>query len=324
MTKKNKAKPPLQFLFPLFATLLLFPERSKASEIVQEDFPYASKYVEVNGAKMHYADSEGAGDPILLVHGIPTWSYLWRKVIPEIEDRGRVIAVDLIGFGKSDKPKIGYKLSDQVSFFEAFVQALRLKNITLVVHDMGSFIGLHYAMTHEANVKGIAFMESMIRLDTWENMPKENAAFMKSMRDPQFAYNLVVNERFSIEMMIPYNTKRQLSPTEMDTYRMPFQSKSDRETLVPLWMDFPISSSPKTAHRLQHHYVERLQQSALPKLMLTISEPAVGTPSQVAWAKANLSNIRIVNVGEGRHFMQEDQPKAIGTAIKRWMDEHAL
>ena len=127
------------------------------------EFPFAENYCEVLGSPMHYVES-GEGDPILLLHGNPTSSYLWRNVIPHVAPHGRVIAPDLIGMGKSAKPDIDYRIDDHVRYIEGFIAAMGLKNITLVVHDWGSALGFHYAMRHQQNVKGIAFMEGIVNV----------------------------------------------------------------------------------------------------------------------------------------------------------------
>jgi haloalkane dehalogenase len=109
------------------------------------DFDYPSHYADVFGSKMHYIDA-GEGDPILFLHGQPTWSYLWRNVMPALQGQGRMIALDLIGYGLSDKPDIAYEMTDHVRYIERFIEQMSLKNITLVTHDWGSFFGFHYAM----------------------------------------------------------------------------------------------------------------------------------------------------------------------------------
>lgn len=128
---------------------------------ISADFPFESKYVEVNGSRIHYVE-EGSGDPILFLHGNPTSSYLWRNIIPHVTGVGRAIAMDLIGFGKSDKPDIGYRFSDHVPYVDGFIEALDLHDLTLVIHDWGSGLGLHYAARHEDNVKGLAMMEAIM------------------------------------------------------------------------------------------------------------------------------------------------------------------
>ncbi|MBP1989355.1 alpha/beta fold hydrolase [Paenibacillus eucommiae] len=125
---------------------------------IRKDFPFESRFLEVGGYKLHYID-QGSGDPILYLHGNPTWSYTWRNVIPYFENSARCIAVDLIGMGRSDKPDIGYTFLEHVEYMTRFIEKLGLRNVILVGHDWGVAIGLHYAMLHPGNVKGIAMIE---------------------------------------------------------------------------------------------------------------------------------------------------------------------
>jgi len=129
---------------------------------ISPKFPFESKFVDINGSKMHYVDV-GKGDPILFLHGQPTSSYLWRNVIPYLQKNGRCIAPDLIGMGKSGKPDIAYTFDDHYDYLVKFIEKLNLKNITLVIHDWGSGLGFHYAKYHPNNIKGIAFMEALLK-----------------------------------------------------------------------------------------------------------------------------------------------------------------
>ena len=128
---------------------------------ISADFPFESRYVEVHGSKIHYVE-EGSGDPVLFLHGQPTSSYLWRNVIPHVSTLARAIAMDNIGFSRSDKPDIEYRFVDHVKYVEGFIEVTGLKNVTLVIHDWGSALGFHYAMRNESNVKGLAFMEALL------------------------------------------------------------------------------------------------------------------------------------------------------------------
>ena len=135
---------------------------TSASSAISADFPFESRYIEVLGSRMHYVD-EGEGAPMLFLHGNPTSSYLWRNIIPFVTDDYRAIAVDLIGMGKSDKPELDYTYQDHKPYLDAFIEARDLRDVTLVIHDWGSvLVGFDYAMGHDDNVVGIAFMESII------------------------------------------------------------------------------------------------------------------------------------------------------------------
>src|SRR3990167_11121560 len=113
----------------------------------QEKTLPSGKFVSIKGSNMHYVDS-GSGSPILFLHGIPTSSYLWRHIIPALSSQARCIAPDLIGMGQSDKPDIDYRVFDHIAYLEEFIDALELKNITLVLHGWGSVIGFDYARRH--------------------------------------------------------------------------------------------------------------------------------------------------------------------------------
>ncbi|MFQ5796172.1 MAG: haloalkane dehalogenase [Candidatus Bipolaricaulia bacterium] len=211
---------------------------------ISADFPYKSNYVEVLGSKMHYVD-EGEGDPILFLHGQPTSSYLWRNIVPHLTSLGRCIALDLIGFGKSDKPDIEYRFFDHVKYVEGFIETMGLKNITLVIHDWGSALGFYYAMRHEDNVKGIAFMEAILMpIASWEDFPKDFQEIFRAFRTPDVGWDMLVNQNMFVEQLVPGAAMRKLTEEEMNHYREPFKDPSSRK---PVWRwpnELPIEGEP--------------------------------------------------------------------------------
>ncbi len=144
-----------------FGQQLQESEQDYRAGVFSVKFPYESKYVEILGSKMHYID-QGEGDVFLFLHGNPTSSYLWRNVMRYVAPKGRIVAVDNIGFGKSDKPDVDYTFQTHARYIEEFIDTLKLKNVILVVHDWGSALGLDYAAGHTDNVKGVVFMEAII------------------------------------------------------------------------------------------------------------------------------------------------------------------
>jgi haloalkane dehalogenase len=128
------------------------------------DFPYEPRFHDVLGARMAVVD-EGGGDepPLVLLHGNPTWSYVWRKVIPIMAPERRVIAPDLIGHGRSDKPDIDYRLTDHIRYIDGLLDALRLDRVVLVLHDWGGSIGLDWARRHRDQVAGLVLTETRLR-----------------------------------------------------------------------------------------------------------------------------------------------------------------
>jgi len=148
--------------------------------------------------------------------------------MPHLEGQGRLIAPDNIGFGKSDQPELAYTFGEQYPYFEEFVRKMSLKNITLVVHDWGSGLGLHYASRHESNVKAIVTMESLMApllpAESWEDYPKHKAEFSKMIRSPIEGRRLVIEENWFIEKGIPVGIVRPLDKEAHDVYRQPFIS----------------------------------------------------------------------------------------------------
>lgn len=161
---------------------------------ISAEFPYTKKIVDVNGSRMAYVDA-GEGPVVLFLHGNPTSSYLWRNILPYAQNNHRVIAPDLIGTGDSDKPDIGYTFVEHDAYLEAFIDALDLKNITLVVHDWGSGLGMYYARRHEDNARAIAFMEAIIPpalpAPSLEAMGEQSAEVFGNLRTPGVGENMV-------------------------------------------------------------------------------------------------------------------------------------
>ncbi len=165
------------------------------TEKISAAFPYESRFVTVKGSQMHYVE-QGEGDPILFVHGNPTSSYLWRNVIPHLSGSGRCIALDLIGMGRSDKPDIPYRLFDHVEYFDGFINALGLGPITLVLHDWGGFMGMHYASKNLENVRAIVLMEAIIKPMRWTDRSEVFQGLFKRFRSEE-GWEMIVKKTCS-------------------------------------------------------------------------------------------------------------------------------
>jgi haloalkane dehalogenase len=289
------------------------------SEKISADFPYDSNYVEINGSNIHYVD-EGSGEPILFLHGNPTSSYLWRNIIPHLTSSNRCIAMDLIGMGKSDKPDIEYRFMDHVKYVEGFIEKMGLKNITLVIHDWGSALGFYYAMRHENNVRGLAFMEAIIMpVPSWEMFPADVREIFQAFRTPEVGWDMIVNKHFFIEQILfDKGIVRRLNEEEKNHYRQPFEDPTTRK---PIWRwpnEIPIEGEPEDVVEAVTRYNEWLQQSALPKLFFYATPGALVSPQMVEWCKQNLKNLQTADIGPGIHFLQEDNPHQIGSELITW------
>lgn len=282
-------------------------------------FPFESKFVEVLGSRMHYVD-EGSGDPILLLHGNPTSSYLWRNIIPHLSGLGRCVAPDLIGMGKSDKPDIGYRFVDHAEYLDGFIEARGLTNITLVIHDWGSALGFYYARRNPENVKGIAFMEAIVRPLTWDEWPEQARQPFQGFRTPGVGEQMILEQNMFVEGILPGAVLRKMSDEEMAYYRAPYETKESRLPTLQWPREIPIEGEPKDVYEIAVENTKWLGESDVPKL-LCWAEPGAILRNLVPWCEENIKNLKSVNIGGGVHFVQEDQPDAIGEAIAEWMRE---
>lgn len=292
------------------------------------ELPYSSNFVEVSpegypAAKMHFMDTGNAeGGTMLLLHGQPTWSYLWRNVIPGLEPHARVIAVDLIGMGMSDKPDINYTFVDHAAYIESFVETLGLEDVTLVIHDWGSALGFDYAYRHQDNVKGIAFMEALIApipsLEAIEATAPEFAEALEVFRDPVLGPDALINQNVFIEQLLPQLTVATLSEEIMNAYRVPYPTPETRTPVYRWPNEIPVAGKPAATFERISAYAPWLFETEIPKLQLWASPGLIGNAEFAAMVDEGMKNITTVYLGEGIHFLQESHPDAIGAAISVW------
>ena len=287
------------------------------SKDISAEFPFKSNYIDVDGSKMHYVD-EGSGDPILFLHGNPTSSYLWRNIIPYLTKHGRCIAPDLIGMGKSDKPQLAYRFTDHYHYIKGFIEKLGLKNITLVIHDWGSGLGFHYAMENESNVKGLAFMEAILKPSRWSDFPKDFKMGFKLMRTPIIGWFMISVMNVFVKQILPDATVRDLSSQEKSVYLEPFKTIASRKPVRRWPSEIPIDGKPADMHSLVSNYSQKLQNSNLPKLLFHAIPGGIITPEVVEWSKEKLKNLKTVDIGSGIHYIQEDNPDKIGDELAKW------
>ena len=288
---------------------------------ISSEFNYKSKFIDILGSKMHYIE-EGVGDPILFLHGNPTSNYIWRNIIPYLKNKGRCIAPDLIGMGKSEKPNIEYGFYDSYRYLEAFIKEMRLKNVTLVLHDWGSVHGFHYANLHQENIKGIAFMESLYKGLEKANMPLLNKVMFSLMRTNGLG-NFMVKKANLFLQSIPQLVKRKLSKEELAVYSAPFKTANSRTPLLRFIEDAPIDGSPIEIAKIVNDYFQWMQKNQLPKLLLYATPGAAILEKDAEWMTAGgFPNLKAVSIGEGLHFVQEDNPHQIGQEVVIWMEEN--
>jgi haloalkane dehalogenase len=283
-------------------------------------FPFDPHYVEVLGERMHYVDvGPRDGTPVLFLHGNPTSSYVWRNIIPHVAPTHRCIAPDLIGMGKSDKPDLGYFFDDHVRFMDAFIEALGLEEVVLVIHDWGSALGFHWAKRNPERVKGIAFMEFIRPIPTWDEWPEFARETFQAFRTTDVGRKLIIDQNVFIEGTLPMGVVRPLTEVEMDHYREPFLNPVDRE---PLWRfpnELPIAGEPANIVALVEEYMDWLHQSPVPKLLFWGTPGVLIPPAEAARLAKSLPNCKAVDIGPGLNLLQEDNPDLIGSEIARWL-----
>jgi len=187
--------------------------------MISAAFPYQKQRRRIFGSEMAYVDV-GEGDPIVLLHGNPTSSYLWRNVLPHLLPLGRCIAPDLIGMGDSDKLSDSgpgsYRFVEHRRYLDALLEALDVREgVTLVVHDWGSALGFDWANRHRDSVKGIAYMEAIVRPQGWDHWDIMNMRpFLQALRS-EAGEQMVLQDNFFIEKILPGAVLRTLSADEM-------------------------------------------------------------------------------------------------------------
>ena len=276
-----------------------------------------SRYVDVLGARMHYLDG-GTGYPILFLHGNPTSSRLWRNILPTLARHGRVIAPDLIGFGKSDKPDIGYRFFDHARYVDGFIEALGLTQLTLVLHDWGSALGFHHAHRYPDRIRGLAFMEAILRPAKWSEFPGGFKLAFRLFRTPGTGWLTVMALNQFIRGILPAAVVRKMSKKEIDAYAEPFPTIRSRRPVLVWPREIPIDGHPSDVHAAVSEYSEWLKETPIPKLLLHARPGGLVPEATVKWCEAKFPKLESVAVGAGLHYIQEDQPEAIARALEDW------
>ena len=279
--------------------------------------PYPRNRLAVASIEMAYVDA-GEGDPIVFLHGNPTSSYLWRNVIPHLEGLGRCLAPDLVGMGDSGKaPDGSYRFVDHRRYLDGWFDALDLtQRVTLVVHDWGSALGFHWAHRFPERVKGIVYMEAIVRSLIWQEWPDQARALFQAMRTPA-GEEIILEKNVFVERVLPASVLRGLSETEMDVYRRPYQEPGESRRPTLTWpREIPLDGEPSDVVEIVDAYAGWLATSEVPKLFINADPGVILAGTQREYCR-RWRNQREVTV-KGSHFIQEDSPVQIGQAIAEW------
>ncbi len=278
------------------------------------------KYIDVSGKQIAYVEM-GEGDPIIFQHGNPTSSYLWRNILPQLQSLGRCIAMDLIGMGDSEKLKdagsMTYSYATHKKYFDGFLDELGVKNnATLIIHDWGSALGFDWAQNNSEKVKAICYMEGIVQSMKWEDWNEDARGIFQGFRSPA-GEEMIIEKNLFIEAVLPGSILRKLSDEEMNEYRRPFKDKKTRQPTLDWPRQIPLENEPPEICKIVDSYSQWMAKNDLPKLFINAEPGAILIGKQREFCRT-WKNQKEVTV-KGSHFIQEDSPNEIGSAIFDWL-----
>lgn len=295
--------------------------------MISAEMPYNKQFADVDGKRIAYVEA-GEGSPIVMLHGNPTSSYLWRNVIPHVKNRGRVIVPDLIGQGDSEKLPAAdgpgrYSFQVAYHYLDGLLTEIGAdRDVTFVIHDWGSALGFYWSQQHPGAVGGIAYMEGIVCPVTWEEWPEAARGIFQGFRSDK-GEDLVLERNMFVDAVLPSAVMRGLGEEEMVHYRAPFATPDDRQPTLNWPRQIPIDGEPQEMVNLVAGYGEWLSSSdELPKLFINADPGSILTGRQREFCRS-WPNQQEVTV-KGTHFIQEDSPAEIGRAVADWMDSVGL
>ncbi|MBK3577080.1 haloalkane dehalogenase [Streptomyces sp. MBT65] len=286
----------------------------------------ASHVTRVLDSTMSHRES-GTGAPIVFLHGNPTSSYLWRNVLPRVTS-GRLLAPDLIGMGASGKPDIAYSFADQARYLDAWFDALGLRDAVLVGHDWGGALAFDWAARHPDRVRGIAFMETIVKPMTWEEFPEGGRELFRAIKTAVVGEAMILDENAFIEQALPAASATPLTPADLTAYREPYPTPESRRPLLRWARSMPLGGEPADVVTRIEAYDHWLKSSPdVPKLLLTFAPgPGAMTHEEVvSWCADNIAALEIEHADTvAGHHTPEDRPEVIAGAISAWVERHRL
>ncbi|UWU68722.1 haloalkane dehalogenase [Bradyrhizobium sp. NC92] len=276
----------------------------------------------VLGSTMAYRETGAKDAPVaLFLHGNPTSSHIWRNILPLVAPVAHCIAPDLIGFGRSGKPDIAYRFFDHVRYLDALIEELGINSAYLVAQDWGTALSFHLAARRPAFVRGLAFMEFIRPMPTWQDFHQTEAAreTFRKFRTQGEGEAMVLEANAFVERVLPGGIMRSLSEDEMTPYREPFPTPDSRRPVLAFPRELPIAGEPANVYHAMQSAHASLKASAYPKLLFAGEPGAVVTPAFAETFAASLQHCALVRLGPGRHYLQEDHPDAIGRSVGGWI-----
>ncbi|MFI6868502.1 haloalkane dehalogenase [Nocardia sp. NPDC050406] len=282
--------------------------------------------VDTLDSTMNYRE-QGEGAPIVFLHGNPTSSYIWRKVMGFGRLPGRLLAPDLIGMGESGKPDIDYTYADQIRYLDAWFDALGVEDAVLVGHDWGGTLAFDWASRHPERVRGIAFTEAIVKPLEWEELPPPARELFHAIKTPGVGEEMVLDQNAFLDPGVPATVVGGLSAEDMATYLAPYPTPASRVPILQWARANPLGGEPAdVAERIAGLDAWLAASHELPKLLLTF-EPGPGTtmgPELIQWCVDTIAALEVDKLGLAGHQTPEDQPEAIAESLAGWLTRHEL
>ena len=280
--------------------------------------------VEVLGQRMAHVEV-GEGRPIVLLHGNPTSSFLWRDVIPALSGLGRCLAPDLIGMGDSDKLEPSgpdrYTFAEHARFLDGWLEAMGVEgsgDAVFVGHDWGSALAFHWARRHPEAVAGIAYMEGIVCPVTWADWPDNARNIFQVFRSPA-GEEVILEKNVFVERVLPGSVLEPLPEDVMAEYRRPFAEPGEARRPTLTWpRQIPIEGEPADVVEVVEAYGKWLAgEDSPPKLFINAEPGAIltGRARDLCRTWPNQTEVTVA----GSHFVQEDSGPEIGAAVADWI-----
>ena len=289
--------------------------------MISADPRYERKLITIKGRQMAYVD-EGQGDAIVFQHGNPTSSYLWRNIMPHCEGLGRLIACDLIGMGESEKLDNSgpdrYTYAEQRDYLFALWDQIGVgDNVIFVIHDWGSALGFDWSNQNRDRVKGLAYMEAVVKTLNWSDFPDLGRKVFQGFRS-EAGESMILDKNMFVERVLPGAVIRDMTEAEMNEYRKPYLTEGEDRRPTLTWpRQIPIEGEPENVCRIVDDYGAWLAQSDVPKLFINAAPGSILTGEQREFCRTwpNQTEVTV----NGIHFVQEDSPDEIGHAVAEFV-----
>ena len=284
-------------------------------------FPFAPHYVELASFPMHYVDV-GKGDPMILLHGDPTWGYLYRRFLPPLATRARCIVPDHMGMGKSGVPAVPYpyRLRHHIDNLEALVLTLGLNDITLAAHDWGGPVGLGVAIRHPRRIKRLILMNTWAFAE-WPGGPLPR--LIEIIRSPRGeAFIMGKNGYVRPALVGTTACPDHLTETVMEAYLAPFPTPESRRALLCWSRDIPVTADDPSYAEMQQIEDGLAQFRHIPVLLVWGMQDPVLPPLVLRRWQQLYPHATTHELEEASHFLQEDAPERIVQAIAQFLEVH--